>query len=311
VTRIQRQHVIAIVGIPFLGVVAAAYLTVSHGVSWVAWSSFAVLYTATCIGIEVGYHRFFSHRAFSAGPRMRRLLGALGAMAAQGPVVYWAALHRHHHAYSDKAGDPHSPFTHPSGLWHAHIGWMMDHDVPNILFYAPDLLKDDATRKANRSYRLWVIVGLVLPTVFGALCLRSGRGALEGFLFGGLVRIFAVQHIIWSVNSICHYFGSRPHDSGDRSTNNAWIAIPSFGGSWHNAHHAFPSSAVTGFRWWQIDLAGSIIRLWERLGLVSDVKVPKTVTVAETPAFSPEPSTEAVAPPPPKPFHQNATSRTA
>ena len=207
---------------------------------------------------------------------MRAALAIMGAMSGQGPVIYWVALHRLHHEHSDEALDPHSPRfgSKVRGFWHAHIGWMFRHDIPNTAFYAKDLLKDALLARVNRLYPLWFAMGFLLPTTIGGLMTHTLWGAFEGLLWGGFVRLFFLQHVIWSINSVCHVFGARPHPTRDWSRNNAWLAIPSFGESWHNNHHHAPSCAVHGTEPWQIDVAGSAIRLLSLLGLARRVNLP-------------------------------------
>ena len=202
-------------------------------------------------------------------------------MAAQGPVVFWVATHRRHHAFSDQADDPHSPV--PSscgvaaklrGLFHSHLGWLFRSELTNPMQYGPDILRDPLTFKLNQYYPLWVVLGLALPMLGSFAVTGTWIGLARGFLWGGLVRILLVHHATWSVNSICHAYGKREFETRDESRNNAWLVLSSMGGSWHNNHHAFPNSAYTGIRRWQIDPSGWIIRLLARVGLVWNVKTP-------------------------------------
>jgi stearoyl-CoA desaturase (delta-9 desaturase) len=171
-------------------------------------------------------------------------------MAGQGPLIYWVALHRKHHQSSDREGDPHSPVPRAGGwsarlasLWHAHVGWVLHHDVPAPQRYARDACADRLQVFVSRTYALWVALGLLLPALIGGCVLRSWEGALGGLLWGGLGRLFLVNNLIWSVNSVGHAFGTRPHDTGDQSRNNALLALVSFGEGLHNNHHASPRSA--------------------------------------------------------------------
>ena len=239
------------------------------------------MFILSVLGITVGFHRQFTHRSFQTTRTIKIILATLGSMAAQGPLLFWAAVHRHHHACSDQPGDPHSPTLHEEGLmnslrsfWHAHVGWMFSPEVSDWALYVPDLLKDRTIFKLHRLYPVWVLLGLAVPTLAGALLAGSFKGAAGGFLWGGLIRITLAHHMTWSINSICHLFGSRTFRSDDSSANNFWLAISTFGESWHNNHHAFPSSAFHGLRWWQIDLAGIVIRLLRNAGLAWNVKAP-------------------------------------
>lgn len=275
--NIYRRVALVTVTIPCLGVVAAIELLWNLGIGAVEIGLLLGMYAVTTFGVEVGFHRLFSHHAFQTNTTIRVILAILGAMAAQGGVVYWVAHHRRHHQYADLPGDPHSPHLHENslrGLWHAHLGWTLNGEITNSMVFARDLLRDPVIAKVNQLQQVWVMLGLVIPTIIGGLLTMTWMGAFEGLIWGGLVRIFLAHQVINSTNSICHLYGSRPFYSSDRSTNNLWLAIPSWGQSWHNNHHAFPSSAVVGLDWWQIDLGGWVIRLLEKLGMAWNVKVP-------------------------------------
>jgi stearoyl-CoA desaturase (delta-9 desaturase) len=284
----ERRVAVVVVVTPFLGILAAIYLVWGWGVGWVDLALLVVLYTISIIGIDTGYHRLFSHRSFETTSTMRVLFAAAGSLAAQAPVLYWAALHRVHHRFSDTMDDPHSPHFHGPGikglllgLFHAQMGWLFVHRVTDWGRYIPDLLRDRPVLRVHRLYFWLVLAGLLTPTVLGGLLTWSWMGALTGFIWGGLVRIFFGQHVAWSVNSICHYYGAQPFASDDEARNNGWLAIPSLGGSWHNNHHAFPSSALHGLRWWEVDLSGLLIRTLARLGLAWNVKAPTENMMAE------------------------------
>lgn len=238
------------------------------------------------VGVEVGFHRYFSHRAFDAGPALRWALAVLGCMAGQGSVIFWAGIHRRHHTHADSPGDPHSPYLHGThfmgrvrGFWHAHVGWLLTGDDYKSSANAVDILRDPIVYGVSRRYGTWALVGLLLPAVAGALIERSAFGALQGLLWGGFVRVFAGQHFIWGVNSLGHTLGPRAFASKDHSRNSWLLALPSFGGSLHNNHHAFPSSASTSRRWWEPDLSGAIIKLFVLTGLASNPKRPGDLAI--------------------------------
>jgi stearoyl-CoA desaturase (delta-9 desaturase) len=203
------------------------------------------------------------------------VLAALGSAAIEGPVISWVADHRKHHAFSDEEGDPHSPHVDHGGLrglFHAHMGWLFVHDQRALKTrYAPDLLADPVVSFVNRTFPLWVFAGFVLPFTIGFILGGTLVAALTSLLWGGLIRIFCLHHVTYSINSLCHVFGRRDFETGDESRNLAWLAIPSFGESWHNNHHAFPTSSVHGLKWWQVDLSSMVIRTMEKLGLAWDV----------------------------------------
>jgi stearoyl-CoA desaturase (Delta-9 desaturase) len=257
------------IGLPFLGVLAAARLTWSHGTGIAEIVACTVMYVLSFVGVEVGFHRHFAHRSFLAARPVRLVLAGLGSMALQGSVIWWAGIHRVHHAHSDRTGDPHSPLD---GLLHAHVGWLFRNlDPPDWRQRASNLFRDDVVRSATRSYHLWALAGLLLPAVGVALATRSWQGLLLGFLWGGLVRIFLVNHFVWSINSVCHRFGSRPYRTKDESRNNALLCLPSLGFSWHNNHHAFPGSAINAHHWWQLDPCGLLILGLQSTGLAWNV----------------------------------------
>src|SRR5262249_30966486 len=278
--RRQRVHAAAMLGLPLAGTIAAVALAARHGVGGVEVGTLVGMYAVTFIGISVGLHRLGAHRAFDAPPAVRGMLLGLGAMAAQGPATYWIAHHRRHHALSDSDGDLHSPRL--GGLWHAHVGWMFDHELTNVLTYGKDLVGDPVIAALNRWYLPIVTLGLAIPSAIGGVCTGSWHGALSGLLWGGAVRLFATTHATSSINSIAHRFGSQPHYTPDHSRNNAWLAIPTFGDGWHNNHHAFPSSAFVGHTWWQVDLGALVIRGLEIFGLARDVKRPRLETRHDT-----------------------------
>jgi stearoyl-CoA desaturase (delta-9 desaturase) len=241
-----------------------------------------VFYILSVLGITVGYHRLFTHRAFQASPFAKRLLGALGSMAAQGGVIFWVTEHRKHHQNSDRKGDPHSPhlrqgrFAKLRGLLYAHFGWMTGYefDAKEWASLGRDLLMDKQVRSIDAQYPLWLGVGIILPALLGGAIGGSLRMALLGGLWGGFVRIFLVHQATWSVNSVCHVFGARPFMTDDESRNNGVVAFVALGEGWHNNHHAFPTSARHGLKWHEIDPSWWTIRLFQCLGWVQDVKTP-------------------------------------
>ena len=280
--NLQWIHaVILMTVIPFLGSIVAMALALHSGISLLEVGLLFAMYILTYCGITVGFHRCFSHRAFQTNSFCRIILGILGSMSCQGPLIYWVSTHRRHHQYSDVPGDPHSPYLHAGrslgwfeGLWHSHMGWTFRHEITNILSFGKDLLRDPAILKINQLYYVWVLLGLVIPAAIEGLVTWTWMGAFQGFLWGGLVRLFLVHHSSWTIGSIAHIYGKSPFKSNDSSKNNIWLAIPTLGDSWHNNHHAFPSSAFHGLEWWQFDFSGWVIRGLEKLGLAWDVKVP-------------------------------------
>jgi stearoyl-CoA desaturase (delta-9 desaturase) len=269
------------ISLPFLGLVAAIAFLWGRGFSWVELGLLLGSYVLTALGITVGFHRLFTHRAFETGRVVQFILAVLGSMAIQGPLLKWVAFHRRHHQHSDTPNDPHSPQHHGPGLlglmrglWHAHLGWLFRADPPDLGRYVKDLRQVGLLRTVSALFPLWVLVSLLIPTLLGGLLTLSWMGALLGLLWGGLVRIFLVQHVTWSVNSICHFWGRRPYACGDQSRNNFLFGVLALGEGWHNNHHAFPTSARHGLHWWQIDFSYYVIRGLALLGLAWNLRLP-------------------------------------
>ena len=236
--------------LPFVGLVAAAVLLWGVAFDWVHLALMAGMYALTVLGITVGFHRLFTHKSFETAKPVKAILGVLGSMAVEGPLIKWVATHRSHHQHSETELDPHSPHLHGmgfkgliQGLWYAHTGWLFSPEATDLPRYVPDLLKDRVTKFISDSFTVWVAVGLILPAVIGGLVTWSLTGALLGFLWGGLARVFLVHHVTWSINSVCHVWGSREFKSRDESRNNPIFGVLAFGEGWHNNHHAFPTSA--------------------------------------------------------------------
>jgi stearoyl-CoA desaturase (delta-9 desaturase) len=272
---------LVVVFVPFLGLLAAVASVWGWGFSWVELGVLAGMYLLTAVGITVGFHRLFTHRAFDTNRVVQFILAALGSMSVEGPLLKWVAQHRRHHQHSDQEGDPHSPHTYGRGVlgllrgfWHAHVGWLFESDPPNLGHYARDLHQSQVLRVVSALFPLWVTVGLLLPAVVGGLLTLSWLGALAGLIWGGLVRIFLVHHVTWSINSVCHLWGWRPFQTDDHSRNSYLFGVLGLGEGWHNNHHAFPTSARYGLRWWQIDVGYWVIRALSLVGLAWNVKLP-------------------------------------
>jgi stearoyl-CoA desaturase (delta-9 desaturase) len=276
-SRTERNANLVGVVVPFAGLFVAIVLFWNEAVDAIDLALLLAMYLVTAVGVTVGYHRLLTHRAFQTYPWVERTFAVLGSLSVQGSVLDWVADHRKHHAHTDVEGDPHSPHVgHGSGLrglWHAHTGWLMEtQGQADWKRYASELYEDPKMRRIGRRFPLYVLATLLIPTVLGfVLHGFTLGGALRGYVWGGLVRIFLVHHVTWSVNSVCHYFGSRRFAIEDRSTNVFWLALPSLGESWHHNHHAFPRSARHGLRWWEIDLSALIITALERTGLAWNV----------------------------------------
>jgi stearoyl-CoA desaturase (delta-9 desaturase) len=279
-TTTEKTANLGAVVIPFLATIAAIALLWNSLVNPADLAIAAVMYVLTAVGVTVGFHRLLTHRSFQTSKPLEYTFAVLGSLAVQGPAISWVADHRKHHAHTDEEGDPHSPHVgHDdgvggvlAGLWHAHSGWLMStQGRADWKRYAPDLYEDRGMRFISRHFVALVLLSLALPALAGWIVSGTLVGALTGLLWGGLVRIFFVHHITWSVNSVCHFLGSRRFDTDDRSTNVFWLALPSLGESWHHNHHAFPRSAVHGLKRWELDPSALIITTMEKLGLARNV----------------------------------------
>jgi stearoyl-CoA desaturase (Delta-9 desaturase) len=279
-TKVEKGANLGAVVVPFAATIAAIVLLWNSLVSPADLVIAAVLYLLTAAGITVGFHRLLTHRSFQTSKPLEYTFAILGTMAVQGPVISWVADHRKHHAHTDEEGDPHSPHVgHDggvrgvlAGLWHAHSGWLMStQGRADWKRYAPDLYEDRGMRTISRHFLLLIYASLAIPALAGYIVSGTLLGAFTGLLWGGLVRIFFVHHVTWSVNSVCHFLGSRRFDTDDHSTNVFWLALPSLGESWHHNHHAFPRSAVHGLKKWEPDPSALIITVMEKLGLARNV----------------------------------------
>ena len=266
--------------VPFLALGVVCWQVWADLLRWSDVAVFAIMYFATGLGITVGFHRYLTHRSFTTSRPVRATLSVLGSAAIEGPVISWVADHRKHHAFSDQEGDPHSPHVGHEGGWrgalsglaHAHVGWLFIHDQRGSRDrYAPDLISDPVVSFVDRTFIFWAIGGLVAAFGLGWAIGGSVYAGLTGLLWGGAVRMLVLHHVTYSINSLCHYFGRRRFDTGDESRNLMWLAPFSMGESWHNNHHAFPTSAAHGMRRWEVDVSAGVIWSLEKLGLAWDV----------------------------------------
>jgi stearoyl-CoA desaturase (delta-9 desaturase) len=275
------------ISLPFLILIGAVVHLWGWGIGWTEVALFFVMYVVTGMGVTVGYHRYFTHRSFETGPVIKALLGVAGSMAVEGAILRWVAFHRCHHQHSDAEHDPHSPHGHGHGFrgvvkgaWNAHVGWMLRASDAELDRYIVDLQKDRMVRVLSSLFPLWMVLSFVIPGVIGGLVAMSWEGFLLGVVWGGFVRVFFVHHVTWSVNSVCHLWGTKAFKSHDESRNNVVVGVLGFGEGWHNNHHAFPASARHGLKWWQIDTSWLLISASEKLGLVWKVRVPSAERLA-------------------------------
>ncbi|MCX6936067.1 MAG: acyl-CoA desaturase [Verrucomicrobia bacterium] len=295
-TPLPKLILLALVWLPIFGVISAIILLWNRYVSWTDLILLLTLFIICSFGITLGFHRMLTHKSFQARPWLKTFLLISGSMAMQGPALHWAATHTQHHANSDEEDDPHSPIK---SLWHAHAGWILDNFQPDIQRYAGALLKDPIIVAMNKTFWLWVFVGLFIPTTIGgATAFFYGKsilfGAFTGLIWGGFVRLFLNQHITWSVNSICHTFGRRSFETSDQSRNNWIFGLLAMGEGWHNNHHAFPRSARHGMHWTQPDFSAWLLWVLEKLGLVRDVVLISSHRIEARLRAEPDPQPESV-----------------
>jgi stearoyl-CoA desaturase (delta-9 desaturase) len=275
------HRIVNLVGVflPLAGFLAAIVFLWNEVVGWHDLAIMTVLYLLTGLGITVGFHRLFTHKAFKTYKPIQYTFAVLGTMAVEGSVIKWVADHRKHHAHTDVEGDPHSPHLAGRGVWgalrglfHAHVGWLFESvGQAEVTRYARDMIEDRGMRVIHKLNLPLILASFALPFLLGWALTWSIEGALTALLWGGLVRIFLLHHVTWSINSVCHFFGRRRFDVEDESRNVFWLAPISFGESWHHNHHAFPRSAFHGLRWWEIDPGGLVIRALEKMRLAWDV----------------------------------------
>jgi stearoyl-CoA desaturase (Delta-9 desaturase) len=279
-TRTAKIANLGAVIVPFVAFIAAVTLLWNKIIGWHDIVALAVMYVLAGFGVTIGFHRMLTHRSFQTSKPVEYLFAVLGSMAVQGPVIHWVADHRKHHAHADEEGDPHSPHVGVGkgfkgafrGLLHAHVGWLLtEQGRAERRKYAKDLMEDSGMRWINRHFLAIVLAGLLVPGLIGLALTGTVAGFLTGVLWGGLVRIFFLHHITWSINSVCHFFGKRRFETEDHSTNVFWLALPSFGEAWHHNHHAFPRSAVHGMGRFELDPSAWVIAAMERVGLVWNV----------------------------------------
>ncbi|GIJ51165.1 stearoyl-CoA desaturase [Virgisporangium aliadipatigenens] len=270
--------------VPFVALLVSVPVAWGWGLTWLDVAMFVVLYVLGGVGIGTGFHRYLTHGSFRAKRWLRVVLAVAGSTAVEGGPIQWVADHRRHHAFSDREGDPHSPWRFgenflglAKGLAFAHMGWLFKRELSNRERFAPDLVADRDIALVDRMFGWIVVASLGLPTLVGGLVTWSWQGALSAFFWAGLVRVALIHHVTWSINSICHVYGERPFATreGDRAANFWPLAILSFGESWHNLHHADPTCARHGVDKGQVDINARLIWAFEKLGWASEVRWPK------------------------------------
>ena len=254
---------------PVIGFIGAVHLCALSAFlpmtfSWSAVGVAFFLHWLTAgVGVTLGYHRLITHRSFQVPKWVEYVLLFCGVLACQSPLE-WVAKHRIHHRYSDTPEDPHDI---NKGFWWTHVGWIC-HKLPcdrSMNQYVKDIAQDRVYSFLDRTMLLWQgLLGVLLFLI----------GGLPFLVWGIFVRLVAVYHTTWFVNSATHWFGYQTHDTGDRSTNCWWVALISYGEGWHNNHHAFPRSARHGLRWWEVDFTWWMVRGLRVSGLAKKVILP-------------------------------------
>jgi stearoyl-CoA desaturase (delta-9 desaturase) len=306
---VSRAHkIVNLIGVPapLVGLIAAIVLLWNRAIGPLELGLLIGLYVLTALGVTLGYHRMFTHRAFESSRAFRAIVAICGSMAVQGSVITWVADHRKHHTFTDQEGDPHSPhLAGPGfwgaikGLWHAHVGWLFETvGTAERERFASDLLRDGVLRVVDKLFFVWVGLSFGIPFALGWLVGGGLGAALTALLWGGFVRVFLLHHVTWSINSVCHFFGRKRFAIEDESRNVFWLAPLSMGEAWHHNHHAFPTSAFHGLSRWErvADPTGLLIWLLEKLGIVWNVirvsperQQAKALPAASGPAPRPSP----------------------
>jgi stearoyl-CoA desaturase (delta-9 desaturase) len=280
-SNFERVLLVVFVVVPFLALVAAVPMAWGRFLGWSDVIIGLVFYNIAGLGVTVGFHRHFTHGSFKANRGLKIALAIAGSLSLEMGVIDWVATHRRHHKYSDKEGDPHSPWRFGNdwkaltkGLFFAHVGWLFSSERTNRERYARDLINDKDIKKIHDLFPALVATSLILPAIIGGLVTWSIMGALTAFFWASLVRIALLHHVTWSINSVCHVFGEEDFEVRDKSRNVWWLAIPSFGESWHNLHHSDPTCARHGALKGQLDPSARVIRWLEQAGWATNVRWP-------------------------------------
>ncbi|WP_320826600.1 acyl-CoA desaturase [Reinekea sp.] len=288
---------------PPLAFVAAIYL---QAIGWYRITGFEItlaliFHFIGIAGVEIGFHRLFSHNSFVPVRGVKIAFAIMGSMGFQGPLIWWAAMHRRHHRFTDQKNDPHSPYFKSNGesfegkgigkrivgFFHAHMNWVWQSE--SIQFdvwktYVKDLYRDKDLFFIHVTYLYWLALGLILPGFVGMVYYGSLKGFLIGTLWGGLVRIFFSNHLsYWFINSVSHTFGSRQFETNDKSTNSLplLLALPTLGQNYHNNHHAFPFSGKMSYRRYEFDVGYALLWILKFCRLVKAIKRPSQDQVAK------------------------------
>ncbi len=283
IPTVQRLITSLILFGPLVGVVVAAVALFGGHVTVLDLVLAVSFYAVSGHGMTAGFHRMLTHRSFETRRWVKVALVLAGSLAMEGSVNGWVANHRRHHVYADRDGDPHSPYAYGSstiacvrGALHAHVGWLFQCQPSDVDQWAADLEADPDLVMISNLFPVMCVVSLAAPTLIAWAITGTLAGALGGLIWGGLVRVFVLQHSTFAVNSACHLWGKRPYatNDDDRATNFAPMALLTMGEAWHNVHHSSPRLARHGVDRGQIDSTARLIWILERLGLVWNVRWP-------------------------------------
>lgn len=265
------------IGLPMAGAVVALLLLGPLPPTATTAAVFLVFFLLELLGLGIGIHRYFTHQAFKTGRGLRTLLAVTASWAFQGPIDRWVADHRRHHRFADRRFDPHSPHwigddptpSRGAGLWHAHLGWMIEAHVTDADRYAADIRSDPISGWCSRHYGLLSVSSIGLPAILGFV-LGGGAEALRCALWAGFVRVAVLQQLTWSINSIGHSFGRQVEGARDESRDIPFLAVALVGEGLHSFHHRNPTAGVNEPR--RLDPSGALLILLERWGWIRDLR---------------------------------------
>lgn len=287
----EKAYGLAVIIVPFAislyALISGMLFSISQGTLVILFIS----YCATVLGVTIGFHRLLTHRSFKTHRYVKIIFTCLGCMSLEGPPFFWIAAHRRHHKFTDINGDPHSPFesTKKSALvrfFHAHIGWMLQHELEDWKYYLSELISDKDLRFINKHYLLIATIGLIIPGAINGLVYASWYHFYEGIIICGFFRVCLQQHVTWAINSVCHLWGKSDFKTNDNSKNNKLFAILALGEGWHNGHHAFPGSAKHGLLRFQFDITYMVIKALQMMGVAWDIKTPSTEQIEQARTLS-------------------------
>lgn len=278
----QSREYVSYGVIKLSGALAALFWIALQPTGVVEWSGFALFYCLNIFSITLGYHRYFTHKAFETSLPMRYALGILAQCGVFGSLRHWCADHRRHHVHSDKPGDTHSPHVDSrgrphggaTGIKHAHMAWAYGGTATNLDLYAKGLIGDPVIDFCHKTRWFWFAFSVAIVPALWGYGWGGADAVLGTVLIAGFLRLTLATHAIFAINSFGHCYGYQNYDTGDQSRNNLFLGYVTLGEGWHNNHHAHPRAAINGVRPHEIDPSGWVILAMEKLGLVWNVQRP-------------------------------------